>query len=146
MSNTPNQWKNNALQPKDLFNVPWVVLALVVLMSIIHLSLWLLGDSWQTWAWGVFAFIPERLGGGRVIPRIPGSEVWSFVTYALLHADKYHLLSNSLWLLVFSTPLARRLGAWRYIVVMVAAAVVGASAMLVNHWEALARASRLRVS
>lgn len=114
--------------------MPLVVILVIAVLVIIHLGLWLLGPEWQTWALGAFAFIPERIGGGRIIPRLPGSEIWAFFTYALLHADKYHLLSNSLWLLVFSTPVARRLGVAKYLVLIFATAAAGALAMLVSHW------------
>jgi membrane associated rhomboid family serine protease len=117
-----------------LLNVPLVVLIVLAVLAVVHAGLWLLGPEWQTWALGAFAFIPERLGGGRVIPRLPGSEIWAFFTYALLHADKYHLLSNSLWLLVFSTPVARRLGADRYLILLAVTAAAGAFATLVTHW------------
>ena len=130
----PNHWQKREMQPKALFNVPLVVLALVGALAVIHLGLGLLGEEWQRWALGAFSFVPERLGGGRVIPRIPGSEVWTFFTYALLHADKFHLLSNSLWLVVFSTPLARRLGATKYLLLLAGTAAAGAVATLISHW------------
>lgn len=134
MTETPNHWKSKGLQPKALFNVPLVVVLVVALLVLIHFGLWLLGDVWQNWAVYALAFIPVRLGGGLIIPRPYGSEVWTFFTYALLHADKYHLLANDLWLLVFSTPVARRLGTWRYLVLMAIAAAAGATAMLITHW------------
>jgi membrane associated rhomboid family serine protease len=115
-------------------NVPWVVLAVVAVLVSIHASLWFLGEEWQTWSLYAFSFIPVRLGGDPTIPRPYGSEVWTFFTYALLHADKYHLLSNSLWLLVFSTPVARRLGAARYLLLMAMTAAAGALTILVSHW------------
>jgi membrane associated rhomboid family serine protease len=124
------------MQPKAMFNVPWIVLAVIAVLVLIHAGLWFLGEQWQTWALGAFSFVPERIGGGRVIPRLPGSEVWTFFTYALLHADKYHLLSNSLWLLVFSTPVARRLGVARYLLLLAITAAAGAFATLVAHWGA----------
>jgi membrane associated rhomboid family serine protease len=124
------------MQPKALLNVPWIVLLVVAVLVAIHLGLWALGEEWQTWALYALSFIPVRLGGGPVIPRPYGSEVWTFFSYALLHADKYHLLSNSLWLLVFSTPVARRLGVLRFLTLLAVTAAAGALATLVTHWGA----------
>jgi membrane associated rhomboid family serine protease len=134
MTETPNHWSSRDLQPKAAFNVPWVVAAVIAVLVAVHVGLWLLGPEWQNWALYAFSFVPERLGGGRVIPRPAGSEVWSFFTYALLHADKVHLLSNSLWLLVFSTPVARRIGATKYLLLLLLTAVGGALATLALHW------------
>lgn len=122
------------MQPKAAINVPRVVLAVVAVLVIVHVALWLLGLGWQAWFYYAFSFIPERLGGGRVIPRIPGSEVWTFFTYTLLHADKVHLGMNCLWLSVFSTPVARRLGAPRYLGFLAITAAAGAMASLALHW------------
>lgn len=130
----PNHWSKKEIQPKALLNVPWIVLAVVAALVVVHTALWLLGPEWQTWSFYAFSFIPARLGGGEAIPRPFGSEVWTFLSYAFLHADKYHLLSNCLWLVVFSTPVARRLGAVRYLAVLMVTAVAGATVVLISHW------------
>lgn len=134
MTETNYVRRSNETQPKRAVNVPLVVWGVVLILIVVHVGLWLLGPVWQTWATAVFAFIPERLGGGRVIPRIAGSEIWTFVTYAFLHADKVHLISNCVWLLVFSTPVARRLGTAKYLLLMAVTAAAGALTMLATHW------------
>jgi membrane associated rhomboid family serine protease len=53
---------------------------------------------------------------------------WSVVSYALLHGSWGHVLLNSLWLAAFGTPVARRCGPWRFLVLGVASAVGGALA------------------
>jgi membrane associated rhomboid family serine protease len=117
-----------------MFNVPRVVLAVVTILVSVHAALWMLGESWQVFAQFALAFIPVRLGGGDPIPTLYGSQVWSFFTYALLHADVYHLGSNCVWLTIFSTPVAKRLGWWRYLVLLLFSAAAGAAAMLPLHW------------
>jgi membrane associated rhomboid family serine protease len=129
--NSPHAFKN---QP--ILNVPGVVLGVVGLLCAIHFALWLLDEQWQIWSSFALAFIPARLGGEVQIPALPGSQVWSFFTYGLLHMDIYHVGSNSLWLLVFSTPLARRWPAWRYLVFLLLSAGAGAASMLVLNWGA----------
>jgi membrane associated rhomboid family serine protease len=119
---------------QPFFNVPAIVFAVIAVLVAVHFGFWLLGESWQVWARYAFAFIPSRLGGGQPISYPEGAQLWSFVTYGLLHADVFHLGSNSIWLLIFSTPVARRLGAWRYLLLLAGSAAAGALAMLVVYY------------
>jgi membrane associated rhomboid family serine protease len=60
---------------------------------------------------------------------VPGGEaaaVWSFVTYALLHADWGHVIVNSVWLAAFGSPLARRFGPSRFLIFSAVGAIAGA--------------------
>ncbi len=111
---------------------PAVLISIAVLVAI-HVGLWLAGESWQIWAIHAFAFIPARFTD-PTFPMIPGSQVWSLVTYAFLHGDFMHLLFNCLWLLVFGTVAARRLEALPFVLLMAASAVGGALASLALHW------------
>jgi membrane associated rhomboid family serine protease len=132
---TENSGKSpHAMQRQPILNVPSVVLAVIAILALMHFIFWALGEQWQIWSSYALAFIPARLGGEVAIPALPGSQAWTFLTYAFLHADIYHLGSNSLWLLVFSTPLARRWSPWRYLVFLGASAIAGAAAMLVLNW------------
>ena len=62
-----------------------------------------------------------------------GPKIWTFVTYAFLHADLNHLIFNLVWLLAFGPPIARRFGAVRFLVFCRATAAAGALAHLVTH-------------
>ncbi len=119
---------------QPILNVPAVVLGVVAVLVAVHVLFWAAGESAQVWSLYALSFIPVRLGGGDAVPFPQGAQIWTFVTYALLHADIYHLASNSIWLLIFSTPLARRLGAWRYIVLLLGSAAAGAAAMMPTHY------------
>jgi membrane associated rhomboid family serine protease len=123
-----------ATKAQPVFNVPTVVFAVLGVLIAVHAVFWALGENWQIWSSFALAFIPSRLGGGEPIPALPGSQIWTFFTYALLHADVYHLGSNCIWMLIFSTPVARRLGWWRYLVLLLVSAAAGAAAMLPLHW------------
>jgi membrane associated rhomboid family serine protease len=127
--------QSSELSPRKqpIFNVPAVVTAVVGAWFSIHLVLQLLGDDWRVWSLYAFAFIPQRLWGDP-FPAIPGSQVWSFLTYAFLHADWMHLLFNSLWFVVFGSVVARRLGALRFLILASITAVAGALASLLLHW------------
>ncbi|MCO6186115.1 rhomboid family intramembrane serine protease [Rhizobium sp. L1K21] len=59
------------------------------------------------------------------------SWLWSPVTYSLLHGGWEHLIFNSIWLAVFGSPVARRIGAFRYVIFWVFAAIVSAFAFWV---------------
>ncbi len=84
-----------------------------------------------------FAFIPARYGfdqsTGGSLPGGFGADLWTFFTYAFLHADLLHIGVNLAWLLPFGTALARRFGTWRYVVFMPVVSAAGAFAHLVSH-------------
>ncbi len=116
-----------------VFRAPPVVLASIAVLAAIHGGLWLAGEEWRIWALYAFAFIPARFGTAA-FPMIEGSQYWSFFTHALLHANAAHLLFNSLWLLIFGSVTARRLGTWRFLVLAAAATAAGALASLAIYW------------
>lgn len=62
-----------------------------------------------------------------------GARYWTPVTYALIHADWTHLGLNSLWMLAFGSPVARRLGAPRFLLFSALCAIAGALAYGVLH-------------
>jgi membrane associated rhomboid family serine protease len=119
---------------QKIINSPPVVLGLIALLLAIHLILMVLGEDWQVWAIGVFGFNPLRWLPDTPITMEQGSEYWSLLTYALLHADWLHVGINCLWLLVFGTPVARLGGPWRFLAVCAFGAVGGSLASLIMHW------------
>jgi membrane associated rhomboid family serine protease len=129
-----SQISEDALARKPAINAPPIVLASIAVLVAIHLILWWLGENWQIWSLYSLSFIPLRLGGGPLIPAPPGAQIWTFLTYALLHADYLHLLFNCIWLLIFGTPVARYCGAWRYLAIAAIAAAGGAAATLALYW------------
>jgi membrane associated rhomboid family serine protease len=114
----------------ELPTIVWVVLGVLFAVQLI---LFFGGPGWVMWTNYLFAFIPARFGPAP-FPQAPGSAWWSMLTYGLLHADWGHLLTNSLWLAIFSKPVAMRLGALRYLALLVACVVAGALASLALHW------------
>lgn len=119
-----------------VFNAPPIVLATILVLSAVHALFWWLGEDARIWSLYAFSFIPARLGGGLDIPAPRGAMAWSFVSYAFLHADWMHLLFNSIWLLIFGTPVARYCGAWRFVAISLIAAIGGSLATLALHWGA----------
>ena len=117
---------------QPVFNLPGVVLALLGVLIVIHVARQtLLSPDSDLLVILAFAFIPVREidpgALGFAIPGGDGARVWSFVTYALLHADWSHIIFNSLWLAAFGSPLAWRLGPARFLLFSGVGAVAGAA-------------------
>lgn len=122
---------------EPFFNIPASVTAIVVLLVAVHAVRAALPvdlDDRIIWSFG---FVPLRYETtvlpGPLIPGGWGALVWSFVTYALLHADLTHLGFNVLWLLPFGAAVARRFGASRFLLFLAICAVGGALAHLMTH-------------
>jgi len=121
---------------EPMFNVPPVVLATVAALVLVHaLRMLVLTDEQDLQFLLTFAFIPARYGGPvqGSFPGGIGADIWTFFTYAFIHADLLHIGLNVAWLLPFGTALARRFGALRYTTFMLTVAAAGALAHLVSH-------------
>lgn len=133
IENTSRNPQAEAAVVPPLLNVPLLVVVLVGLLVGIHVAVSYMGEDVQIWTLYALSFIPKRLTeAGLAAPA--GSQIWTFLTYALLHGSWFHLLSNCMWLVVFATPVVRHLGNWRTLLLLVATAVAGAAAMLPLHW------------
>jgi membrane associated rhomboid family serine protease len=124
-----------------IFNVPGPVLALVALLAAIFLIMdFALTETQISDLLTLFAFSPARYA--EVVPQwLPawwGPQLWTFVTYALFHANLSHLAFNLVWLLAFGPPIARRFGAWRFHAFCATTAAAGAAAHLATHLDELA--------
>jgi len=124
---------------EPVFNIPPVVLGMVVFLSAIQLVMEfaLSNDAVETvLEW--FAFDPLRYSNSamQALGPLPGglpAAVWTFVTYAFLHANFIHLGFNLIWLVAFGTPVARRFGTWRFLAFFVFTAATGAFGHLLTH-------------
>ncbi len=120
-----------------MFNVPPVVVATVAVLVLVHaLRTLVLTDNEDLRFLLTFAFIPARYDTNPLIGSLPGgfgAELWTFFTYAFIHADLLHIGLNIAWLLPFGTALARRFGPWRYTAFMLVMAAAGAFAHLLSH-------------
>ncbi|WP_342591908.1 rhomboid family intramembrane serine protease [Jiella sonneratiae] len=129
----PNAWpeREPVRRPPPAFNVPGVVLALVAAMGLVHLCrTLLLGELADTRVILDFAFIPGCYGSGQEICQIrpAGVSLWSPLTYAFLHGSWTHYGLNTIWLLAFGTPVARRLGNARFLGFCALGTIAGAAA------------------
>jgi membrane associated rhomboid family serine protease len=61
-----------------------------------------------------------------------GAKPWTLLTYAFLHGSWTHVVLNTIWLVAFGPPIARRLGSSRFLVFMAVTAIASALAHWVN--------------
>ena len=127
-----SNWQSNPTPP--ILNAPWIVLAVIGVLVAVHAGLGMLGQEWSLWALYVLSLIPARFTDPN-FPMYEGSQYWSLVSYMLLHGDWMHLLFNSLWLLVFGTPVARYLGSAKFLALCLISGFVGGLASLTLHWD-----------
>lgn len=125
------------MKREPLFNIPPAVVAVLVVLALIHaIRTFVLSEQQDIELLLNFAFIPARYDSSVVLGgALPGggADVWSFVTYALIHANWTHLGVNAIWLLPFGSALARRFGAPRFLMFLAVTAAAGAALHLASH-------------
>jgi membrane associated rhomboid family serine protease len=118
---------NDWTPPREpIFNIPAVLIVFVALMLAIHLvrTYFLTAEQDQTVIYYT-AFISARY----LHPLSEQDYLGYFggpVTYSLLHGGWLHLIFNCLWLVVFATPLAVRIGTFRFVVLWIVSAAASA--------------------
>lgn len=123
---------------EPMLNVPPVVTATLAVLGLVHVvRVFLLSPEQDVQVLLLFSFIPARYGP-QFLPQgaAPGgfaADIWTFVTYALLHGDITHLGINAVWLLAFGSAVARRFGALRFVLFSAITAAAGALTHLLTH-------------
>jgi len=125
------------LHREPIFNVPGVIVAFLAAFALIHgVREYLLSEPEDVQLLLTFAFIPARYDASVLPQTWPGgigADVWTFVTYSLLHANWMHLGVNAIWFLPFGSAVARRFGNLRFLAFYAVAAAAGAAAHLATH-------------
>jgi membrane associated rhomboid family serine protease len=119
-------------------NIPPVVVAVLAVLVLVHaLRVFVLTPDQNNNVLWLFAFDPVRYATGILPPEaLPGgwgAKVWTFATYALLHASWLHLGVNAIWFLPFGSAMARRFGALRFLLFFAVTAAAGAFAHLLAY-------------
>ncbi|MEQ8267935.1 MAG: rhomboid family intramembrane serine protease [Parvibaculum sp.] len=101
------------------FNVPWPVMALLIPIVAVFLAMGAVSFEAQERIILLFALFPSRYlpEAGLFSQGLPGgvaAEFWTPITYTFLHGGWEHVIVNSVWLLAFGSPIARRFGALRF--------------------------------
>lgn len=142
---------------EPIINAPPVVVGLAVLLVALYALFVWASPAVQDMIIRQFAFVPGRLTisiwPARAIDLIigansdpgaldqvramrglhvlgQGAKPWTLVTYAFLHGAWSHVLLNTIWLVAFGPPVARRFGAAGFLVFMAATSIAAALA----HW------------
>jgi membrane associated rhomboid family serine protease len=123
---------------EPLFNIPPVIVAVLAVLALVHaLRTYVLTSDQDMEFLLTFAFIPSRYDAsavlGGVLPGGFGAELWTFVTYAVIHADWMHYGVNAVWLLPFGSAVARRFGPVRFLLFFAVTAAAGAAVFLATH-------------
>jgi membrane associated rhomboid family serine protease len=128
--------------PRRAINAPTVVLTWIVVLIAIQAVRGFLTQRQDLNLLLTFAFIPARFAPPPGLPPgiFPGGrlgDVWTFVTHLFLHGDWMHLAVNGFWMLAFGSPLARRFGAVRFVLLSLLAGTAGAALHLHLYWGEL---------
>lgn len=117
-----------------VFNVPSVLLSFVIVLLVIHAArTYLVSPSLDEEILMQFAFVPARYLD--FVQLGDYGWLWTFLTYSLLHGSWQHVIFNAIWMVVFGTPVAERLGVWRALIFFItasSAAVLGFMAIYAN--------------
>jgi membrane associated rhomboid family serine protease len=122
---------------EPIFNIPGVVAALLAVFAGVHALRAFIGREQDLELLLLFAFIPARYDTSLLLQGgLPGgfaAQIWTFVSYSLIHADLTHLGMNSLWFLPFGSAVARRFGTARFLIFFAVTAAGGALVHLATH-------------
>ena len=157
MSDFPPAGDLEGPRREPIFSVPLVVVALIAALIAAYAVFDILSPATQDAALSLFAFLPGRLTLAFWPERLSdliaragsdpsalaeatllrhfhlttgGIRLWTLLTYAFMHGSWTHVLLNSVWLVAFGPPVARRFGAPRFLAFFALTAVAGALA----HW------------
>lgn len=113
------------------FNIPGIIVAIIVLLVGIHVvRAYVLTSEQDLLLILRGAFIPVRYTGGYTL------DLFAFtspVSYSLLHGGFDHLFVNLIWLVAFGSPLAQRLGVFRFLLFWVASSLAAAGLHFALH-------------
>jgi membrane associated rhomboid family serine protease len=125
------------------FNVPSIILALIGTMLV----------AYAFFAWArlerqeemliLFALFPARFIAPAAHPDMvfPGGllgDFWTLITYTFMHGSWTHVAVNSIWLLAFGSPIARRIGNLRFALFYFFCGIVGGLLHVVMNGGSLA--------
>jgi membrane associated rhomboid family serine protease len=108
----------------------YVTLGLIAVNVLVFLTLSASGYYMSSPALLGYEYIPAVINEYRVLPPdvTAPPALFTYVTYAFLHADVWHLASNMLFLWVFGDNVEDALGHFRFLIFYVSCAIAGAFA------------------
>lgn len=133
-----DEYRDNRMGPADtgemqpprrepLLNLPGVIVAVILVTVAVELIVTFVLDETMVEALYYYGgFIPARYAGSLSAELLPA--ITSPVTYAFLHGGWEHLIFNDVWLAVFGTPVALRIGPVRFLLLWLVTSVLSAFA------------------
>jgi membrane associated rhomboid family serine protease len=116
------------------FNLPPVVLALIGVCAVVYLVCeYALSEQQYFLVLQYAAFIPVRYSGQLPVDL---STFAAPITYSLLHGSAAHIVINMIWLAAFGSPLANRLGMFRFLSFWAITSVAAAAFYWLLHMSA----------
>ena len=114
---------------QPIFSLEPVVAVVAGLFLAIHAAQSLvLNDSGRNELLVWFAFIPYRMLDIAASPGGIGPVLWTPVTHAFLHSGWEHVILNTIWFVIFATPVSHRYGGAKLLALFAIGAVAGAVA------------------
>jgi len=135
--------KTQEIQPQrkhePIFMLPPIIVVLGLVMLLIQaLSSFVLNEDAQVRVLSWFGFIPIRLLAPDQFPGGIWPLLWTPFTYGFLHGGWEHVIGNVAWLVIFGTPVARRYGAGRTLLIFFISSLVGAIAFGITEYDSVA--------
>ncbi len=125
LQNKDNQRQLTVKQP--VFNLPSIIIILLIIIWLPQIIISLFpNENFKQLLAIYFGFIPTRFITPNEIPLGYLALVWTIFTHALLHSGWEHLFINSVWLVIFGTPVAYRYGARAVLIIFFISAAAGA--------------------
>ena len=117
-----------------IFNLPPVIVGLLIVFISLHLfRAWLLPARYVDDFILLMSAIPARYGDmGSLVP-YPSAAWYSPITHALIHSDWTHLFFNMAWMLAFGSPVAKRFGTLRFLLLAIVGALAGFGFHMITH-------------
>jgi membrane associated rhomboid family serine protease len=116
---------------EPMFNLPTSVLVLVGILAVAHAARVFAPLPWPDRILNDYALDPAAY-------TYPTATLFEQIvppfSYMLLHANWMHLAFNSVWLLAFGAPLARRFGWLGFYVLFVLSGLAGAACFVAVNW------------
>lgn len=127
--NQPDQAVEGKGEHQPIFNLePAVALIAGLFVAIQAADSLVLNESSRNELLVWFAFIPYRFVDIAAAPGGIWPLFWTPFTHAFLHTGWEHVLLNTVWFLIFATPVARRYGSAKLILLFLLSALAGAAA------------------
>lgn len=125
----PDQRSRGPSERQPIFNLEPAVAVVAGLFLAIHAAQSLvLNDSGRNELLVWFSFIPYRMLDIAASPGGIGPVLWTPVTHAFLHAGWEHVILNTIWFVIFATPVSHRYGGAKMLTLFVLGAIAGAAA------------------